>query len=74
VARRASPSVIFNAAASALGGLIRADYTMVNRCEINRIMSVVTLWHAPGTTDVSPLRGTLAAQGRHRVSGGLADP
>ena len=52
VARGSSPSVIFNAAASALGSLIRADYTAINRCEIDQTMSIVTLWRAAGTPDI----------------------
>ena len=52
VARGSSPSVIFKAAASALGSLVRADYTAVNRCEIDQTMSVVALWRAAGTPDI----------------------
>ena len=52
VARGSSPSVVFKAAASALGGLIRADYTAINRRETNGTMSIVTLWRAPGTPDI----------------------
>lgn len=53
VARGASPSVIFNTAASALGSLVKADYSTINRCEIDQMMSIVTLWRAPGAPDMS---------------------
>jgi signal transduction histidine kinase len=53
VARGASPPVIFNAAASALGSLIKADYTSINRCEADRTMSVISYWRAPGVPDVT---------------------
>ncbi|MDN3356018.1 sensor histidine kinase [Actinomadura sp. DC4] len=51
VARGSPPSVIFEAAASALGGLIRADYVAINRREADGIMSIVAIWRAPGTPD-----------------------
>ncbi|WP_285625376.1 sensor histidine kinase [Actinoallomurus iriomotensis] len=54
VARGASPSVIFNAAACALGGLIKADYTAINRYEGDRTMSIMAFWRAPGTPDIGP--------------------
>jgi signal transduction histidine kinase len=54
VARGASPSVIFNAAACALGGLIKADYTAINRHEGDRTMSIMAFWRAPGTPDIGP--------------------
>jgi signal transduction histidine kinase len=58
VARGSAPSVIFKAAASALGGLIKADYTAINRREGDGTMSIVTLWQAPGTPDIGlPLGG-----------------
>ncbi|GAA4482784.1 hypothetical protein GCM10023191_003380 [Actinoallomurus oryzae] len=54
VARGSSPSVIFNAAACALGGLIKADYTAINRYEGDRTMSIMAFWRAPGTPDIGP--------------------
>jgi signal transduction histidine kinase len=44
--------VIFNAAASALGRLIKADYTTINRCETDQTMSIVTLYCAPGVPEI----------------------
>ena len=52
VARGSAPSVIFSAAASALGSLIKADYTAINRCEADRTMSIITLWRAAGTPEI----------------------
>jgi signal transduction histidine kinase len=54
VARGASPSVVFNAAASAVGRLISADYTAINRCEADQDLSIVTFWRAPGIPDIGP--------------------
>lgn len=52
VARGASPSVIFNAAAAELGSLLNADYTAIKRYETDQTESVVTLWRAPGSSPV----------------------
>ncbi|MFB9838497.1 sensor histidine kinase [Actinoallomurus acaciae] len=52
VARGASPSVIFNAAAAELGALLDADYTAIKRYETDHTESVVTLWRAPGSSPV----------------------
>lgn len=41
VARGSSPPVIFNAAACAVGGLIEADYTAINRYEGDGAMSIM---------------------------------
>jgi two-component sensor histidine kinase len=54
VARGSSPSAIFGAAASAVGRLIGADYTAINRCEADQDMSIVTFWRAPGIPDIGP--------------------
>lgn len=52
VARGSPPAAIFKAAAGALGGLIKADYTTINRYEADQTMSIVTLWHAPGIPNI----------------------
>jgi signal transduction histidine kinase len=62
VARGSSPSVVFSAAACALGGLVDADYTAINRREADGTMSIVTLWRAPGIPDIG-----LPFGGRWRV-------
>lgn len=46
--------MIFKAAATALGGLIKADYCAINRYEDDRTMSIVTFWNAAGTPDIGP--------------------
>jgi signal transduction histidine kinase len=54
VAQGASPSVIFNAAAYAVGWLAKADCTVVMRFEADHTTSVVTYWCAPGSlNDIS---------------------
>lgn len=54
VAQGASPSVIFNAAAYAVGWLIKADCTVIMRYETDQTISVVTYWRAPGSlNDIS---------------------
>jgi signal transduction histidine kinase len=54
VAQGASPSVVFQAAARVVGGLIKADYTAINRCEADQTMSIVAFWRAPGIPDIGP--------------------
>src|SRR3954467_4118927 len=54
VARGASPSVIFNAAAYAVGRLIKADCAVIMRYETDQTISVVTYWRSPGSlNDIS---------------------
>jgi signal transduction histidine kinase len=54
VAGGAPPAVIFDAAANAVGSLIKADYTAINRFEIDRTISIITFWRAPGIPDIGP--------------------
>ena len=56
--------MIFKAAASALGSLIRAGYTAVNRCEIDQMMSVVKLWRAAGPPTSAPRSAVAGRRGR----------
>ncbi|WP_285584248.1 GAF domain-containing sensor histidine kinase [Actinoallomurus iriomotensis] len=44
--------MIFDAAAKALGCLIKADYTTINRREADQTMSIVTLYRAPGVPEI----------------------
>jgi signal transduction histidine kinase len=53
VARGASPSEVFKTVACETGGLLRADYTAINRYEPDRTVSVVAHWSDPNVPEIA---------------------
>ncbi|HEY0543489.1 MAG TPA: GAF domain-containing sensor histidine kinase [Actinoallomurus sp.] len=52
VARGASPPEVFRTVACETGGLLRADYTAINRYEPDRTVSVLAHWSDPHVPDI----------------------
>jgi signal transduction histidine kinase len=52
VARGASPPEVFRTVACETGGLLRADYTAINRYEPDRTVSVLAHWSDPNVPDI----------------------
>jgi signal transduction histidine kinase len=52
VARGAAPPEVFKTVACETGGLLRADYTVINRYEPDRTVSVLAHWSDPTAPDI----------------------